>query len=53
MDGLCPMTYQKKLFDLNLIKTFLAILAKKIYSYANLNKIKFYEDLTNTNDRFF
>ncbi len=52
MDGLCPMTSQRKLFDLNLIRPFLKVSKNSIYSYANFYKIKFYEDPTNKNDIF-
>ena len=52
LDGLCPMTSQRKLFDLNLIRPFLKVSKNSIYSYANFNKIKFYEDPTNKNDIF-
>ena len=52
IDGLCPMTYQRKLFDLNLIRPFLQVSKNSIYSYASLNKILFYEDPTNKNTVF-
>ena len=44
--------FSKTIFDLNLIRPFLQISKNSIYSYANLNKIKFYEDPTNKNDIF-
>ena len=43
IDGLCPMVYNRKLFDLNLIRPFLHISKKEMYSYADLNKVKFFE----------
>ena len=46
------MTYQRKLFDLNLIRPFLQVSKNSIYSYANFYKIKFYEDPTNKNNIF-
>ena len=52
MDGLCPMTSQRKLFNLNLIRPFLSVSKNSIYSYANFYKIKFHEDPTNKNDIF-
>ena len=52
IDGLCPMVYNRRLFGLNLIRPFLNIKKKEMYSYANLNKVKFFEDPTNKNSKY-
>ena len=52
LDGLCPMISSRKLFDLILIRPFLHISKKNIYSYANSNNIKFFEDPTNNDSKF-
>ena len=52
LDGLCPMTASRKLFNLNLIRPFLQTSKLEMYSYAKLNKIRFFEDPTNKNSNY-
>ena len=52
LDGLCPMTASRKLFNLNLIRPFLQTSKQEMYSYAKLNKIRFFEDPTNKNSNY-
>ena len=46
------MISSRKLFDLILIGQLFYISAKNIYSYANSNNIKFFEDPTNNDSKF-
>ena len=52
MDGLCPMFFCRKIFNINLIRPLLKNSKNDIYQYAKQNNINFFEDPSNKNLKF-